>query len=157
MIRGGCFFSDMAIYATPPVGGDPFDNPVQAKRSAGLADTCLFPNPYGVFGSPAKPCVKNALPLQPAFRIRIIDKLPKIKRFARQGIHISRKHDCPFKRTPQVFNPLRGWGDGSDTGFLLIYKSCGLPAILFFERGFENSDPVFLTPTCRDASLTGCR
>jgi hypothetical protein len=34
-------------------------------------------------GSPAKPCVKNALPLQPAFRIRIIDKLPKIKRFAR--------------------------------------------------------------------------
>jgi hypothetical protein len=29
-----------------------------------------------------------------------------------EGININRKHDCQFKRTPQVFNPLRGWGWG---------------------------------------------
>jgi hypothetical protein len=39
---------------------------------------------------------------KPEFRISIIDKLPKIQRFARQGIHINRKKQCGSpKNSPQ--------------------------------------------------------
>jgi hypothetical protein len=40
-------------------------------------------------------------PFVPEFRIRIIDKLPKIKRFARQGININRKNNMVLLKIPR--------------------------------------------------------
>jgi hypothetical protein len=53
--------------------------------------------------------VKDASPQVGCKKFDIPIKLFAFQNFP-QGININRKHDCQFKRTPQVFNPLRGWG-----------------------------------------------
>jgi hypothetical protein len=56
-----------------------------------------------------------------------------------------RKTITPLSQLPMC-STRYGVGDRSNTGLLLICKSCGLPAILFFERSFENAAPPFDTP-----------